>query len=136
MNESIKNHEQDTYFHGGANEGCKHSTTKAWRNTWPTSQGYFWQDKKKVIANDTPKKRREFDDIYISLSKAFEILSKKGYLKPLEPTLLPIPIPNTWTMNEYCTFHEKLGRKKDNCIRMKHEIQDLIDGGVIVKPRC
>ena len=102
----------------------------------PQAKDIFGKTKKKLLPMTPPKKRREFDDIYISLSKAFEILSKKGYLKPLEPTLLPIPIPNTWTMNEYCTFHEKLGRKKDNCIRMKHEIQDLIDGGVIAKPRC
>ena len=102
-----------------------------------TSRGCFWQAKrKKVIANDTPKKRREFDDIHISLLKAFKILSKKCYLKLLEPTLLPIPIPNTWNMNEYCAFHQKLGHKTDDCFSLKHEIQDLIGGGVITKPRC
>ena len=92
------------------------------------------KERKKVIANDTKKKRREFDDIHISLSEAFEILSK-GYLKRLKPTLLPIPIPNTWNMNEYCAFHQKLGHKIDNCFKLKHEIHDLIDGGVITKPR-
>ena len=48
----------------------------------------FLASQKKVISKDTHKKRREFDDIHMSLSKALEILSKKGYLKPLEPTLL------------------------------------------------
>ena len=93
------------------------------------------KERKKAIANDTHKMKKEFDDIHISLSKALEILSKKGYLKPLEPTLLPIPIPNTWNMNEYCAFHQKLGHKIDYCFRLKHEIQDLIDEGVIAKPR-
>ena len=63
----------------------------------PQAEDVFGKTKdiKKIIANDTHKKRREFDDIYISLSEAFESLSKKGYLKLLEPTLLPIPIPST-----------------------------------------
>ena len=93
------------------------------------------KERKKVIANATNKKRREFDDIYISSSKAFEILSKKGYLKPLVPNLLPILIPSTWNMNEYCTFHQKLGHKNNDCFWLKHEIQDLVDGEVITKPR-
>ena len=51
------------------------------------------------------KRKWEFDDIHISLLEAFEILSKKGYLKPLEPTLLPNPILRSWNKNEYCAFH-------------------------------
>ena len=90
----------------------------------------------KLLPNDTRKKKREFDDIHISLSEAFEILSKKGYHKLLEPNLLPIPILNTWNMNECCAFHQKLGHKIDNCFWLKHEIQDLINNGVIAKPRC
>ena len=86
------------------------------------------KERKKVFAIDTHKEGREFDDIHISLSEALEILSKKGYLKPLEPTLLPIPIPRSWNMNKYCDFHQKLGHNTDNCFRLKHEIQDLIDG--------
>ena len=77
----------------------------------------------------------EFDDIHMSLLEALEILSRKGYLKSLEPTLLLVPIPSTWNMNEYCAFHQKLGHKINNCFKLKHEIQDLIDSGVITKPR-
>ena len=101
------------------------------------AEDVFWKPKerKKVFAIDTHKEGREFDDIHISLSEALEILSKKGYLKPLEPTLLPIPILSTWNMNEYCAFHQKLWHKTNNCFKLKHEIQDLIDGGVIAKPR-
>ena len=50
------------------------------------------RERRKVIAIDNHKERREFDDIHISLLDALEILSKKGYLKPLEPNLLPNPI--------------------------------------------
>ena len=93
------------------------------------------KERKKVIAKDTPKKKREFDDIHMLLSEALEILSEKGYLKPLEPTLLLVPIPSTWNMNEYCDFHQKLGHKTNNYFKLNNEIQDLIDGGVIAKPR-
>ena len=58
------------------------------------------KERKKVIAKDTPKKIREFDEIHMSLLETLEILSKKGYLKPLEPTILPILFPSTWKMNE------------------------------------
>jgi len=38
-------------------------------------------------------------------------------------------------MNEYCAFHQKLRHWTNNFFRLKHEIQDLINGGVIAKPR-
>jgi len=38
-------------------------------------------------------------------------------------------------MNEYCAFHQKLGHKTNNYFKLNNEIQDLIDGGVITKPR-
>nr|POF00137.1 hypothetical protein CFP56_19095 [Quercus suber] len=57
------------------------------------------------------------------------------YLKLLKPTLIPVPILSTWNMNEYCAFHQKLGHKTNDCFRLKHKIQDLINGGVITKPR-
>ena len=74
------------------------------------------KERKKVIAKDTPKKIREFDDIHMSLLEALEILSKKGYLKPLEHTFHPVPILSTWNMNEYCDFHQKLGHKTNNAL--------------------
>ena len=53
------------------------------------------KERKKDIVIDTYKERKKLDDTHISLSEAFEILSRKGYLKPLKPTLLPNPIPRT-----------------------------------------
>ena len=72
------------------------------------------RERRKAIAIDIYKERKEFDDIHISLSEAFEILSKKGCLKPLESTLLPNPIIRSWKMNEYCAFLQKLGHKTNN----------------------
>ena len=80
------------------------------------------RERRKVITIDNHKERSEFDDIHISLSDALEILSKKVYLKPLEPNFLPNPIPRSWNMNENCVFHQKLRHKTNNCFRLKHEI--------------
>ena len=102
-----QHHDQDSCSHGGANKECKHSTLQ-WLEEihGPQAEDVYGKPKerKKVGAIETNKEKREFDDIHISLSEALEILSKKGYLKPLEPTLLPNPIPRTWNMNDYCAF--------------------------------
>ena len=80
------------------------------------------RERRKAIAIDIHKERREFDDIHILLSEAFEILSKKGCLKPPESTLHPNPILRSWNMNEYCAFQQKLGHKSNNCFWLKHKI--------------
>ena len=39
-----------------------------------------------------------------------------------------------WNLNEYCHYHQKPGHKTNNCFRLKHEIQDLIDNRTILNP--
>ena len=80
------------------------------------------------------KARREFSDLGMTLTQAYENLSSKGFLKPLDPTPMPNPIPPTWNLNEYCHYHKKFGHKTDNCFCLKHEIQDLIDNGALPNP--
>ena len=70
----------------------------------------------------------------MTLAQAYENLSSKGFIKPLDPTPMPNPIPPTWNFNEYCHFHKKFGNKTDNYFRLKHEIQDLIDNGTLPNP--
>ena len=70
----------------------------------------------------------------MTLTQAYENLSFKGFIKPLDPTLMPNPISPTWNLNEYCHYHQKFGHKTDNCFRLKHEIQDLIDNGTLPNP--
>ena len=59
---------------------------------------------------------------------------QKGILQPL-PNLNP-PNPNTldYNSNKHCKFHQNLNHSTDNCIRLKHEIQNLIDSGKIIDP--
>ena len=73
------------------------------------------------------------------LSEVLAVLTEGGgggHLKPLDPTPLPNPIPPppNWNRNDHCTFHQRIGHKTYSCLRLKHEVQDLIDQGVIAKP--
>ena len=70
----------------------------------------------------------------MTLAQAYENLSSKGYIKPLDSTPMPNPVPHTWNLNEDCHFHQKLDHKTDNCFRLKHEIQDLTDNGILPNP--
>uniref|UniRef100_A0A2N9HWY3 Retrotransposon gag domain-containing protein n=1 Tax=Fagus sylvatica TaxID=28930 RepID=A0A2N9HWY3_FAGSY len=82
-----------------------------------------------------PKLKRHFDPMGTPLSKVFEHMCKRGHLKPLDLTPYPDPLLKNWNMNLYCLFHQKTGHSTNECTRLKHEIQDLIDNDVIPKPR-
>ena len=77
-----------------------------------------WRRKRDDVMTHSHKKK--FDDIQVPLSELFEALLENGYLKPLDPTPLPNPIPRSLKMNEYCAFHQKLGHKRNSCMRLKH----------------
>ena len=82
-----------------------------------------------------PKKaHREFSHLGMTLTQTYENLSSKGFIKPLDPTPMPNPIPPTWNLNEYCHYHQKFYHNTDNCFRLKHKIQDLIDNGTLPNP--
>ncbi|KAL0008839.1 hypothetical protein SO802_010341 [Lithocarpus litseifolius] len=73
-------------------------------------------------------------DPRMTLAQAYENLSSKGFIKPLDRTPMPNPIPPTWNLNEYCQFHQKPDHKIDTCFCLKQEIQDLIDNGALLNP--
>ena len=82
-----------------------------------------------------PKKaRQEFSNLRMTLTQAYENLSFKGFIKPLDLAPMPNPIPYTWNLNEYCHYHQKSSHKTDNCFCLKHEIQDLIDNEALPNP--
>ena len=74
---------------------------------------------------------RRFSNFNQPLLKFLERLMQKGLLQPL-----PNPNPNTldYNPNKHCKFHQNLKHSTDNCIRLKHEIQNLIDAGRIIDP--
>ena len=78
-----------------------------------------------------PKNQRTFAPLYMPLSKALGVLIRKGHLKPLEPRPLPERLLPTHNPAKYCAFHQQHGHDTDQCFRLRHEVQDLIDNGVI-----
>ncbi|KAF5932153.1 hypothetical protein HYC85_028324 [Camellia sinensis] len=81
-----------------------------------------------------PRRCRVFHALYMPLSKALQILVEKGYLKPLEPRPLPSHLPTGHDATQYCAYHQPTGHSTDNCFRLRHEVQDLIDNEVILPP--
>ena len=62
---------------------------------------------------------------------------KEGYLEQLDPNPIPNPILPRYNVNEYCAYHQGHGHDTDHCLRLRHEIQDLIEQGIITpdKPK-
>ena len=82
-----------------------------------------------------PKKAPwEFSDLEMTFTQAYKNLSSKGFIKPLDATPMPNPIPPSWNLNEYCHYHQNFGHKTDNCFRLKHKIQVLVDNGTLSNP--
>ena len=82
----------------------------------------------------TKKARQEFSNLGMTLAQAYENLTSKGFIKPLNPTPMPNHVPLTQNLNEYCHIYQKSGHKTDNCFQLKYEIQDLIDNGTLPNP--
>ncbi|XP_028077313.1 uncharacterized protein LOC114279294 [Camellia sinensis] len=85
--------------------------------------------------NTTRAPSRTFTPLYMSLSIAMNILTKRGYLKPLDPRPLPEPLPAKHDPTKHCAFHQQPGHDTDRCVCLRHEIQDLIDNKVITPPQ-
>ena len=81
-----------------------------------------------------PQAKKVFTPLYMPLSKALGVLIKKGHLKPLEPQPLPKNLSLSHNPADYCAFHQQAGHDTNMCFRLRHEIQDLIDNGVIPAP--
>jgi len=78
-----------------------------------------------------PRGKRVFTPLYMPLSKALGVLLRKGHLKPLEQRPLPDPLPPKHDPTKYCAFHQQTGHDTDSGVRLRHEIQNLIDNKVI-----
>src|SRR3989441_5930073 len=77
---------------------------------------------------------RRFSNFTLPLSNGLERCIKKGLLQPLEPKPLPNPLPPSFNQQAYCEFHQARGHDTNNCKRLKHEVQDLIEQGKIPDP--
>ena len=59
----------------------------------------------------TRKAHQEFSDLGMTLAQAYENLSSKEFIKPLDPIAMPNSVPPTWNLNEYFHFYQILAIK-------------------------
>ena len=81
--------------------------------------------------NRFPKKPREFTNLgNLELRDVFLTLKEDGKIKPLEG-YAPSKIHDKWKHNEYCEYHQHSGHTTNNCINLRHLVQNLIEKGEI-----
>lgn len=88
----------------------------------------------KAQTNNSQKPQRTLSQFSEPLSLIYEKLLKAGHVKPLTPTPLPQKLPSYHKPNAFCVFHQMPGHATDECHRLRHKIQDLIDNGSISTP--
>ena len=74
-----------------------------------------------------PRSARQFTQLGMPLSRAFQRLVKGGLIIPLPPRPPLQPIPPGFRANLHCAYHQRAGHDTNNCAAQKHAIQDLID---------
>jgi hypothetical protein len=79
------------------------------------------------------KTPRKFSKLPLPLSKILKRLQKQDLLQPLDPRP-PNTLAANYNENAYCEFHQTKGHDTDRCLRLRHEIQKLIDDGKIPDP--
>ena len=84
-----------------------------------------------VRAVQPPQKFLNFNQ---PISKVLDRLIQKDFLRPLTNSKPPNSNLPSFDPNSYCKFHQVAGHSTDSCMRLKHEIQNLIDSGKI-KPK-
>ena len=96
-------------------------------NVLPTRKECPYMHSTKVI--DVVPSQRKFSRLNQPPSEIFQRLEKHGILKPEPAKSQPNPNAPNYHPNTFCHFHLIQGHHTDDCIRLKHEIQDLIDEG-------
>ncbi|RVW25276.1 Retrovirus-related Pol polyprotein from transposon 17.6 [Vitis vinifera] len=95
----------------------------------PMTPTYLHPVSQPVFAAHRPP--RQFAQLGMPLSRAFQKLTKGGLLIPLAYRPLPQPIPPRFRMDLHCSYHQGPGHDTDHCTALRHAIQDLIDQGLV-----
>ena len=77
---------------------------------------------------------RRFSNFNQPRSTVLDCLIQKGLLRPLTNSKPPNPNLPSFNPKSYCRFHQVAGHSTDSCMRLKHEIQNLIDSEKITDP--
>ncbi|KDP44684.1 hypothetical protein JCGZ_19499 [Jatropha curcas] len=104
--------------HGDCNRNIGHATTNQSGNS-------------NTVGAVDKKARREFTNLGRSLSTVMRSCIENGVLSKL-PINLARPIRGRF-VDQSCEYHQCKGHSTDSCFRLQHDIQDLIDSGMITK---
>ena len=78
-----------------------------------------------------PRPARQFTQLGMPLSRAFQRLVEGGLIDPLPPRPPLQPTPPGFRTDLHCAYHQRAGHDTDSCAALRHVIQDLIDQGLV-----
>ena len=78
-----------------------------------------------------PRPVRQFTQLGMPLSRAFQRLVEGGLIAPLPPRPPLQPTPPGFRTDLHCAYHQRAGHDTDSCSTLRHAIQDLIDQGLV-----
>ncbi|XP_077228428.1 uncharacterized protein LOC143861393 [Tasmannia lanceolata] len=87
-----------------------------------------------VAETEQPAKKvqRHFDPLPYPLSVTLKKLLRDKKITLLEPRPPPPVLPRYWREDQYCAYHQGAGHLTDNCMALKHKMQDMIEAKKIV----
>ncbi|XP_077222123.1 uncharacterized protein LOC143855965 [Tasmannia lanceolata] len=82
-----------------------------------------------VAETEQPARKapRHFDPLPYPLSVALKKLLRDKKTTLLEPRPPPPILPRYWREDQHCAYHQGVGHLTDNCIALRHKIQDMIE---------
>ncbi|RVW63299.1 hypothetical protein CK203_058765 [Vitis vinifera] len=78
-----------------------------------------------------PRPAKQFTQLGMSLSRAFQRLVEGGLIAPLLPRLPLQPSPPGFRTDLHYAYHQRAGHDTNSCSTLRHAIQDLIDQGLV-----
>ncbi|RVW24403.1 hypothetical protein CK203_093281 [Vitis vinifera] len=104
------------------------------RGLWPESSPIDSKVKKpsgeqrsRDVGAISSRSSRQFAQLGMPLSLAFQKLMEGGLLTPLAPKPVPQPVPPHFRLDLHCSYHQGSGHDTDHYNALRHAIQDLID---------
>ncbi|XP_077249836.1 uncharacterized protein LOC143889487 [Tasmannia lanceolata] len=70
---------------------------------------------------------RKFDPLLYPITMILKRLMKDRKIRLSDIKPPPTPLPTFWKMDQYCEYHKGQGHPTENCLALKHAIQNMID---------
>ena len=78
-----------------------------------------------------PRSIRQFSQLRMPLSRAFQRLVEGTLIAPLPPRPPPQQTPPGYQVDLHCAYHQRASHDINSCTALRHAIQDLIDHGLV-----